>query len=310
MSDYGYVAERARSAFSAVARSAQALARNPQSSAAQLNYASRKKLADQSQEELLRLAEINNIEVCNYRLISFDDFQFPLADVSRSCLNYQLLFSQVHDSVRNGPKNNALIGDEAYAESTLQIAYTYAGSLGIVMLAQSQRSFFEGSLDPSINALFDVVNVKSRSDVQRVVERLGNSVIKRVRDWSAINSQGGFSIDLRWKRSDGANLGGVFEKKDFDLIVDMIGEISDESRDHIRVVGTLVGIDLKSGTFHISSELVPDIRGTLQEEFPRDDSVEVGVNYDCDIIVIEKVRYATGVSEVRFELKRLTAIST
>lgn len=305
MSDYGYVADRARRAAADAARAERTLARNPQSLAAQLNYASRRKLAAQSRDEMLRLAEINNIEVCNYRIISKNTDYFPLASVSKSCLSYQYLFSQVHDAVRNGKKNNAVIGSEALAESSLGVAYTYPGSLGVILLAESEPGFFSGSLDDTISAFFRVIRIRSLEDIRLVSDQLGNAVLKRVKDWSEANSQGGFSVDLQWKRSDGISLGGVFEKEEFELLIELIGDISDESREDRDVQGLLVGIDLKSGTFHISVEDGADLRGSFAEAFDRSVTVEVGIRYNFSLTEITKMRYATGEVSTRYELDHL-----
>ena len=115
MSDYAYVAERARKIFASVSRLENDLAKSPDSWAAQRNLRSMQKLASQAREELERLASVNHIDVCDYRIIPTGGWQYALEHVAQSFLQYQWLFSQVYDAIRNGPKSRSKIGKEAAA---------------------------------------------------------------------------------------------------------------------------------------------------------------------------------------------------
>ncbi len=305
MSDYGYVAERARQAFASLARSERALDRNPQSASAQINYASRRKAADQAQAELLSLAEINRIEICDYRLMPRQSHGFALHRVASSYLNYQNLFSQIHDFFQNGRKTNAYISTQAAIESSLEIAYTYSGSLGVVLLAENDPSFFSGKLDRSVDALFDVVNTRDSSGVKHISHEFGAGVVKRLNDWSSGNVMGGFDLDINWKKSNGNHVGGVLEVEDFRKIVDLVSYTSEESSSPIDAFGMLVGINLKAGSFHISIPNGPDYRGSLGRYFSREASVEVGVTYMAKITETETLHFATGAVDKKFVLESL-----
>jgi hypothetical protein len=203
---------------------------------------------------LLQLSALNQIEVCNYRLLPEAAEHYSLSYVSESLLDYQNLFSQVHDSVRNGAKERTVLGREAKQESALDFAYTYSGSLGVVLFVQNERDFFDGKLDPSIDGLLEVLNIDSQASVRQIVNHFGAAVIKRVHDWSRINIDGGFAADMRWNKSDGRQLGGVFERRKMETIVDLIVATSDEKINTIDVTGILVGADIASpnGSFHFT----------------------------------------------------------
>lgn len=139
------------------------------SKALRMNLAARQKLVRQLRSRLLELAQETQIEVCNYHLVQVENRRYGLAHVSESMLTYQNLFTQVNDAKKNGPKAKATFGNEALEKSMLEIGYTYADSLGVVLLAPAQRDMFQhGALDASIDAFFNVVEIDSRPAVRQI----------------------------------------------------------------------------------------------------------------------------------------------
>lgn len=309
MSDYAFVADRARKAFSSVARLERALEQRPSDRSIQTNLSAMRKLADQAQAELMRLAEINRIEVCNYRLVPAVSVSLSLPYISRSFLTYQNLFSQIYDALRNGvTKERAVIGKEAEFESMLEFGYSYSGSLGVVLLAQSDRDFFEGRMDKPIEALFQVLDINDNDTVRDVAQSLGNAVVKRVYDWSKANIDGGFSADVRWTRSDGRHLGQMVEQRRMETMVDVIGATADETSTPLALRGMLVGADLSGRTFHF---VVPDgeaYKGSFHEDLHVGHEITVGKMYDAEVVVVEKYHYATEKSERRNLLRKLSPV--
>lgn len=306
MSDYASAAERARRAFASVARLEAALARAPDDASLQINLASRMKLARQTQQQLAWAAEQCQVEVCNYRLLPESSDRYYLPYVTKSLAEYQNVFSQVYDALENGPKMRAVIGKEAARASMMELGYTYSGSLGVVLMAPSERSLFEGKLDKPIEALFQVLDISSQDDVRDIARTLGEAVIKRVHDWSKSNVDGGFAVDVRWNRSDGRQLGQVVVQKQMELIVDIIEATSDEKTRNLTVSGTLVGLNVQAGTFQLSApDDVGDYRGSLADDFVRDQAHSVPGAYRAGLIEVKKVVYATNREEKRYQLKRL-----
>lgn len=63
MSDYAYVADRAKRAFASVARLENELVKRPGDRSLSINLTSMRRLAQQAQIEMERLAEMNQIEL-------------------------------------------------------------------------------------------------------------------------------------------------------------------------------------------------------------------------------------------------------
>ncbi|WP_162245460.1 hypothetical protein [Methylobacterium sp. Leaf466] len=259
-----------------------------------MNLAAKQKLAGQLRQRMFEAASEAQIEVCNYRLIQVENRRYGLSYVSESMLTYQNLFTQVHDAKKNGPKAKATFGNEALEESMMELGYTYAGSLGVVLLAPTQRDIFQhGALDASIDAFFRVVEIDSRSAVRHVAQELGNAVIKRVHDWSAANVKGGFDADVRWNRSDGRQLGQLVGRERMERIVGIIEAASDEIRNIRPIVGTLVGIDVMTGSFHLVVPNGEDFKGLLGPDFDRNREWPVNRAYGATILEARTTIYST-----------------
>jgi len=308
MSDFASAVERARNAFASVSRIEAALSRDPNDASLQVNLAAMSKLARQSQDQLLSFSGQQHVEVCNYRLLPEATSSYGLPFVSNSLLEYQNLFSQIHDAKRNGPKINAVIGKEALEESLLEFAYSYSGSLGVVLLAQNEKDFFEGRLDDSIDALFQVMDIDSRDAVRDIGKTLGTAVVKRIHDWSAANIKGGFAADVRWNKSDGRQVGEVIERRRMATIVEIIEATSDEHTEEIVAAGILVGGDLGSGSFHFVVPNGEDYRGHLAKEFSHDNDMTLGKRYVARIRETSTTTYATQKVERKRELLGLNPV--
>jgi hypothetical protein len=305
MSDYASAVDRARSAFASVSRLEDALARAPERRDLQSNLVASLNLARKSQDQLYQLAQHSKIEVCNYRLMPETSKGYGVHYVAKSLLEYQNLFAQIHDAKKTGPKQRAVIGREAFDESTLEIAYTYSGSLGVVFLAQSERDLIEGKLDASIKTLFEVVDLDSRAAVREIARELGPPVIKRVHDWSDANLKGGFAADVRWNRSDGHQLGEVIPRKRMEIIVELVEATADKVTKEFPITGYLIGGHLETQSFHLAVPNGESYRGYRAKDFYSEVDMTLGKMYAAVIRETTTLHYATEKIEKKEELVRL-----
>jgi hypothetical protein len=302
MSDYASIVDRARRAFSSVSRIEAALERDPMNPGLQINLAATKKQAILNQKRLLAISEQRHIEVCNYRLLPEATTNYGVAGVSNSLLSYQNLFSQIHDAKINGPKSKAQLGRTAMRESALDFAYSFSGSLGVVLLVQSDRDFFDCKLDRSIEALFQVFEIDNQASAREIIGSMGGAVIKRANDWSEANIEAGFAADIRWSRSDGRQMGEVIERRRMLRLVDILKQSSDKQTITHDVVGILLGGNLGTKSFHF---VVPDgesYKGHQADDFSSEVSQTLGGLYRARIRETKTVMYATERETVSYEL--------
>ncbi len=305
MSDYASAADHARRVGASIARLERRAAASPDDRGLRINLAAKQKLMNRARESLEGIAEMQGVELCDYRLVPRNDERLFLRDISKSLLEYQNIFSQTYDSLRNGAKRTTRLGAEAKAESALQIGFTYSGSFGTVLMAPSKRDFFEGSFDKTVEALDQLLNIDNQDDVRDVAKTLGEAVIKRLYDWSEANVEGGFDVDVRWRRSDGKQFGRMVNYQDMVRMVTLISATSDEDRKPVQATGVLIGADLQSRTFHLVEPNGGQYRGSLAEDFPPNEVLELPRSYHASITRISTIHYASGRETERFELEKL-----
>ena len=305
MSDYAFVADRARKAFASLSKLESAVERNPEDVSLQINLSSMRRVAAQARAELERLSAINHIEICQYRIVPVDSASYHVGPVSRSLLTYQSLFSQIHDAIKNGKKSQAKIGKEALAESALDFAYSYSGSLGIVLLAKSDRSFFDGTLDKPVDALFQILDIDDVDRVKDIAHHLGNAVIKRVHDWTSANVEGGFATDVQWKMSDGRIKGQMVDRDRMVSITGFIDSTADEVTTSLPIRAVLVGGNVSSRTFHLT---VPDgetYKGHIAPDAAISGEMTLRRIYEAELVITETYHYATDVTTKVTSLRKL-----
>ena len=293
MSDYAYVADRAKRANASIAALERALLSNPDNQAAKINLAAMRKLARQSEAELEDLASKNAVEICRYRLVPMHSDEYGLGPIAKSLFEYQQMFSQIYDSFNNGIKSNKGVGAESKQKSMLEFAYTFSGSLGVVLLARSERDFFAGNLDASIEMLYNIININNAESVREIASQRGTAVIKTVNDWCKANIEGGFSTDVKWKRSDGRYLGQMVNVSRFSDIAEIINSAADEQVEHVKVRGMMVAGNISSGSFQISVPGGETYSGSFHTELNRPSIISLGVLYDAVIEINDTYYYAT-----------------
>ncbi|MBM7406932.1 MULTISPECIES: hypothetical protein [Sphingomonas] len=306
MSDYASAADHARRVGASIARLERRAGEAPDDRALQINLAAKRKLLRRARQELEGIAESHGVELCDYRLIPRQEARLLLPNISSSLLQYQYVFSQVYDSLLNGPKRNARIADKPWKESCLEIGFTYSGSFGTVLMAPSKRDFFEGSFDRTVEAVDQLLNISDDHDVRDVAKTLGEAVIKRLHDWSFANVKGNFDADVRWRRSDGRQFGRLVKFDDMARMVTLISATSDEDRQPVEASGVLIGADLQSRSFHFVVPNGDTYRGSLGERFPTGAVLKLPGSYRASITRIVTINYASGRETERFELEQLS----
>jgi hypothetical protein len=293
MSDYAYVADRAKKAHASVAKLESLLLREPDNRAVQINLKGMMKRALQASEELERLAAVNRIEVCKYRMVPMTGNGYSLRNVSKALLEYQNLFSQLYDSFKNGPKNRAVLGQEARDESGLEFAYSYAGSLGVVLLTRSERDFFSGNLDAPIEAIYQIIEINNIDAVRDIASTRGRAVVKRIYDWSSSLAAGGFAADIQWNRSDGKVLGEMVDRSRLESIAAFIIEAADTKTDDVDIEGILIGANRETKFFQISEINGETYKGYFDPQFEVPSELTVGGFYKASIRISDKYYYAS-----------------
>ena len=266
-----------------------------------------KNFAKKLENEWEEYVRFRQTETCRYKLNASDAFAYPARGVSRSVLDFQELFSQILDAKSNGPKQRAVIGGEIVSDSSLNLAYTFAGSLGFVFTVDSQANLFGSKYDDSIDAFFDIFSIENSDDVREMSRYLGDAVVKRTFDWSKVNYDFDFGIDVTWTNSLGEKKGNNIPKPRLGNIVEIIGRTSDVEKRTFRAKGTLLGIDVTTGRFRFAEfgTEAQSYSGPLGDEFDRTQTWEVNQGYEANIRSEAVTQYATQKTTQTYRLLSL-----
>src|SRR5690606_23789921 len=133
----------------------------------------------------------------------------------------------LYDFVKNGPKYAANYSKEVRSASQFNLAYTYPGSIGVLLSIDNRRDLFgEGELDRIINLINRVVELESIGQVRSIAHELGLNVVRHVFKWADQNWKSEYSVDIQWTRSDAVIKGGYVPRAQFLKLKSLIEETS------------------------------------------------------------------------------------
>src|SRR4051812_37642773 len=146
--DFSDALSLVREHTSIVQRMEFALRRDPSSERLALGLGSARRRARRSQETLEGYAGQSQIDLINYRLVGGSDI-YAVEAVADSVRAFQRSFTSAADFLEHGPKAKAKYSSEIEQKTRLNFAYTFPGSLGIVLAVENQRDLFaDGDFDP------------------------------------------------------------------------------------------------------------------------------------------------------------------
>ena len=300
--------DRIRRAYEEIAKVERIAAQFPKDIYVQANLDSLRYDAAELENEWAAETRQAQQEVCRYRMIPARANFFSIRAVTQSLLEFQELFSQIYDAVKNGAKKQARLAADILDQTNFNLAFTYPGSLGVAMSVDSRADLFTGEFDASIDTLMQISQVEDEHDIRDLAKALGNAVVKRTYEWAQANSAFSYSVDVDWTTLSGVHKGGMIDLTAFNRLVTLIGRASDSEKKDINVRGVLVGLDSKTRRFRFVDPLGDDYAGPMAESFPAGAVWLVNEAYVADIEVEETLEYATETTKQIFRLKHLELV--
>jgi hypothetical protein len=301
--------DRIRRVYEEITKVERIAAQFPDDSYVQANLSSLRFDAAELEQEWAEETKSAQREVCRYRMISTSMGEYTVRSVAQSLSDFQELFSQIYDSIKNKAKKRARLTPEVMQQTTFNLAFTYPGSLGVAMSIDSRPELFVSEFDGTIDALMQIVDARDEHDVRDIAKSLGDAVVRRAYDWARVNAGAGYAVDLDWTTLSGIRKGGMIDVTAFDRLVLVIGRTSDSVMRIIKVNGVLVGLDSKTKRFRFLDPEGEDFVGTLSENFPAGAVWEINEAYVADIEVEETVEYATDTTKRTNRLNHLEPVA-
>ena len=306
MSAIDSLLDRLRQTHGAIAAVESVAARNIGDQSILANLHSLKRSADQLERDLEEECQAVQVEICRYRLLTASEVgRYRLKSVTVSLLDFQELFSSIYDAIKNGPKKRARHSGELISETTFDFGFSYAGSLGVALMINSESTLFGSRYDDAIEAFLQAISIENEFQVRDMARSFGDAVVKKVYDWSQVNFAAGFGVDVVWTNSSGLRRGALADRQRLGGIASAIGRTSDVELRKFRIQGALVGLDSKSGRFRFIEHDGPDYTGTLAQSFPSLQEWTVNANYIAELEARSVTHYATQETKHSYTLERL-----
>lgn len=307
MSNVGLLLDSVRSGYAKMAEIEAVLSAYPADRSVRASFQSIKRHVEALEAEWLEECRTSQVEVCRYRLVASTGGGYSASSFAKSLLEFQGLFAQIFDAKKRGAKSRARIAPDVAAETLFEFAYTYPGSLGVVLTVDDAPNLFGGQFDAAIDAFNEITAIDSVATVKSTAKSLGNAVIKRVFDWSTVNHSAGFSVDVTWAGGFQSYLKGkVVNYSDLARNIQIISQTSDTAKSRIRVFGTLVAIDTVQRRFRLVVPDGEDIKGVLSSSFDANERWTVNLMYHAEIDVETTTRYAVEKIEQTYRLESLS----
>jgi len=301
--------DRVQRVYEEIAKVERAAAQFPGDAYILANLAALKRDAADLEGQWAEAVQREQKEVCRYRMVPLRAVELSIRAITTSLLDFQELFSQVYDALKNGAKRRASLGADTVAHTTFNFAFSYPGSLGVAMSVDTTPDLFDGQFDTAIERFMQIADAKTEDDVRDLAKSLGDAVVRKTFDWAKANVEAQYAVDLDWTTIKGTHKGGMIDLKDFGRLVSVIGRTSNVERSSIKTPGILVGLDSKTKRFHLVVPGGADYKGALAETFPAGAVWAINEPYTADIDVEETIEYATETTRRLCRLKHLEPLA-
>lgn len=286
-----------------------ALQDNPANEKLVLGLGSARRRAKRSQETLESFADGSQIDLIRYRLERGSEI-YAIEAVADSVRAFQKSFTGAADFLENGPKAKAKYSKDIEDRTRLNFAYTFPGSLGIVLAVENKREnlFGEGDFDSVVDVFHQFLSVSDENEAIDASRTLGAGLISQLCWWVDVNSKWETSVDLIVRRPNGIMRGEFVSYNRFFDLHDIFHAATDKEPSTYDVNGMLVGLDIELGSFHFVVPGGDDYRGSLDDGFHKQ-ATTVGNRYIATIHETVSRVVATGKESRLLKLKSLEPIN-
>jgi hypothetical protein len=154
------------------------------------------------EEQFFAAADELGLDACGYR-IELEGHTASISGMTAVLGTFQKIFTTVYDALERGAKKKAAKNtDKAIADTTLGFAYSFPGSVGVMMTLANDRHLFGGKLDDAMEKTFDLIRAQEREELQLLTEQVGLPAVRLVHQWAEENVKAGFGANIVWQRDD------------------------------------------------------------------------------------------------------------
>lgn len=306
MPDLLDIQEKLQDTSAAIARAQRTLAKNPSIPSVAANLRSLEKRWNDLEYNFRTVADRLELDVCHYRIL-FED-RPTLTGLTSIWLDFQNVFSLVYDALKNGPKQRARLAPDVVSETSLGFAYSYPGSIGVVLTLNNERLLLGRTLlDDALKSTEQVIHASDSKGLAELSRKLGAPPIRAAYRWANDQLTFGMTSQIEWHRREELRSSFLIQKPELERFRIIADETSPEETEDITVDVQLVGADVAAQTFHIELQDGSPVRGRCAPGvISNTHLVELPQNYHAKLIKTTKIRFSTEEPEVSWRLTQLT----
>jgi len=284
-----------------------AVAKSPDVPSVAASLRSMTKRMARLQAEFSVLTANQQIEVARYRVFNYEsESEVPkLAAVLAPLLTFQTWLSVVYEAVKTGSqRKTSRVGLDVVNETSLGMAYTFSGSMGIVLTLQEEKKplFGDSDVERSILKVFEMSRVSNIEGVQKYVEELGPAPVRLLYKWASEHEQHRTGAQIDWNHQGAVKQGILVQWPEFRAIKELIETVGDTEEDTVSGVGKLVAFDFTKRTFKLEMLTGQTISGTVADELIANIDVHLVSEYYVRLKKTTIIRYSKDENDIIWSL--------
>ena len=299
-----------QSAAAAVAHAERTLAAHPTTPSVAATLRTIKKRRENLEEQFFAAAKAQGLDVCGYR-IELDDRPATISGMTAVLSAFQKVFTSVYDAIERGPKLTSKASAETTDATAFGFAYTYPGSVGVMMTLANNPELFDASkLDEAMKKTLELIHADDPTKVQALTETLGVPAVRLAHLWASENIKAGFGADITWRRDDVVKAELRIQSQEIALLAATIKATI--AKEEVTIVGELTHVDTDQKKFRMSVTDAlhggvkdKNIHGLYDQAITSLHPAALPKVYRATLNVLQKVIVEDGQEETTYFLVRL-----
>src|SRR5665213_256631 len=302
------IQEKLQDTSAALAQIEREVATSPPSSMLGLMADSILKRQKRLEAEFREAVNTAGIEICTYRLFA-ENQQPTLIGIANALIDFQSMFTVVYDARKNGRKFTAKVAPDIAAACSFGIAYTFSGSVGIVLSISGRQNLIGGTdFDETIDTIFEMAAAKTSEEILGFSRKLGPAPIRLLNQWATDLVRNGLGVEVKWQHDRKCPPSLLMQHQEMSSLSKTIAQTSDKSVSSCESTGMLLGADVLRASFHFLTDAGQEIRGTFRDAISDKQTVELPKRYAAYLTVTRQIQFATEVQSETFFLDRLESV--
>jgi hypothetical protein len=250
------------------------------------------------------------VDVCRYRLIPTTNNGVKIGGLSAALSAYQSMFSILFDALSSGPRKTTRISSETMEKTAFDYGYSFAGSVGVAMTIPNARLVgVETTFDEAFRIISELAKASTTAEVLKHARRIGPAPIRSFYRWAEDHLKSKMSADIVWQRGEETKARMLVQDAEFEAIVRVIRETSEEERHDITTTGSLIGIDESRHSFHFKADSGEDYLGTFVCIIDAANPVSIPSRFRANITRVKTIQYAVEEEKDRYEMTDLSPLN-